>query len=201
MAEPRKPKNQYADLPIVQSHLRLAAEMVGRKVMVRHLEQTDSMLRHMKIADFDSPLELLFWLWWNALQAANDRIYPYDVIHLDHNVPVEAMGESYRLDFVLVLVEPRWVKALNAGVLVWPKMAVEVDGHAFHERTPEQVAKRDSRDRNLLQAGWQVFHYSWSEFTKEPQRCAEEVFDVATSIAVDLYQKYTEDVPAELRGE
>jgi hypothetical protein len=198
MANTTKPTSEYADLPIVQAHLRSVAEMVGQKAMVKFLETTDHLMHMRNHGQFDSPLELLFWLWWGGLEVANDR-YPYNLLGLEQNVQVEAGGERYRLDFVISLLAPDWHKALEAGVLVWPKIAVELDGHAFHERTPEQVARRDSRDRNLQQAGWLVFHYSWSEFTKEPQRCVDEVYDLATTTVVDLYRQYSTTMPSEYR--
>lgn len=199
MGTTTKPLAEYADMPIIQSNLRAVAEMVGQKAMVRHLEYTDAMMRSRTIT-FDSPLETLFWLWWNGFAAGN-VFYPYDQVDLDHNVEVEAGGNRYRLDFVVVLLEQRWKKALDAGVLVWPKLAIEMDGHHFHERTPEQVARRDRRDRDLQQAGWQVFHFSWSEFTKHPQQCTEEVYDLATSTVSDMYRDYSIKIPTEFHAE
>jgi hypothetical protein len=68
----------------------------------------------------------------------------------------------------------------------YPKIAVELDGHQFHERTPEQVVERNSRDRDLQRAGWTVFHFSYREFDREPQRCVSEVRAMANEAAENL---------------
>jgi very-short-patch-repair endonuclease len=72
---------------------------------------------------------------------------------------VEACGNRYRLDFML-----------ESG-----KIAIELDGHDFHERTKEQVEHRNKRDRDLQSDGWLVLHYSGSKFLSEPMNCILEV--------------------------
>lgn len=200
MAYTGKPAREFIDLPLVQAHLRTASKMVGEQAAVRFLESTDGCLRYMKSLQFDSPLEVLFWMWWSACEVDNRR-YPYDCVYLERQVEVVALGERFRLDFVVSLSEPHWQKAIDAGLMLWPKIAVEVDGHTFHERTPEQVALRDRRDRCLQQEGWQIFHFSYSEFTKHPQDCVVEVYDIATTRAVELYRQFAEDIPPEFHAE
>lgn len=186
---------------MVQTHIRAASEMVGRSAALHFLENTDGWIRNTRTSPVESPLELLFWIWWQACERPRN-FFPYDLILLEPQVAVTAGGEDYRLDFVVVLLPPSdWKKALDAGLMVWPKIAVELDGHTFHERTPQQVATRDSRDRHLQQDGWQVFHYSWSEFTNQPEKCVTEVYDLATTIVDDLYRQYSLDIPAEFKGE
>lgn len=60
-----------------------------------------------------------------------------------------------------------------------PLVAVELDGHEFHERTKAQVASRNTRDADLQMAGWTVFHFSGSEVVRDPLTCAQRVFDFA----------------------
>lgn len=55
------------------------------------------------------------------------------------------------------------------------RVAVEVDGHDWHERTKEQAERDKSRDRLLQAAGWQVFRFTGSEVWRAPDRCAQEV--------------------------
>lgn len=118
----------------------------------------------------ESPLEELFWLWWNAAMVHESIA---DRIALQPQAEVSVGWRRYRLDFV---VEPIAPELLPAG---WTPIAVELDGHAFHERTPEQVATRDSRDRALQSAGWRVFHFSFKEFTTRPVECVDEVLRFA----------------------
>lgn len=43
------------------------------------------------------------------------------------------------------------------------RVAIELDGHDFHERTKEQVARDRSRDRDLSARGWRVARWTGSE--------------------------------------
>lgn len=68
---------------------------------------------------------------------------------------------NYRLDFA---VDPEG-----------SKIAIECDGHEFHERTKEQAARDKSRDRALQAAGWRVLRFTGSEIFADPGKCASEV--------------------------
>jgi hypothetical protein len=117
---------------------------------------------------FESPLEESFYVWWVALEqvVSGGNI----LVQLDPQFPVVIGDEHYRLDFRV----KAWKRGDTAGN--YPKIAVEVDGHEFHERTREQVALRDARDRALQKDGWVVFHYSWSEFFADPLGKVAEVY-------------------------
>jgi very-short-patch-repair endonuclease len=55
------------------------------------------------------------------------------------------------------------------------RLAIECDGHDFHERTKEQAAKDRSRDRALQAAGYTVMRFTGSELYRDPLKCVEEV--------------------------
>jgi very-short-patch-repair endonuclease len=55
------------------------------------------------------------------------------------------------------------------------KIAIECDGHNFHERTKEQAQHDKSRDRALVASGWRVLRFTGSEIWADPGRCAAEV--------------------------
>lgn len=74
---------------------------------------------------------------------------------------------DYRLDFVFKLCFRGDHRLL----------AVECDGHDFHERTKEQAARDRARDRALLGAGIPVVRFTGSEIHRDPQGCADEVCD------------------------
>lgn len=93
---------------------------------------------------------------------------------------VEVEGRGYRLDFVF---EPRKFGALESLIgPQCPKIALELDGHDFHERTKEQVTYRNRRDRDLQADGWIVLHVSGSEFNANPEKVVKEVWDRVTSL-------------------
>jgi very-short-patch-repair endonuclease len=60
-------------------------------------------------------------------------------------------------------------------------VAVECDGHDFHEKTKEQAARDKARDRRLVKAGIRVLRFTGSEIYKDANACAEEVFQVLNS--------------------
>jgi len=66
----------------------------------------------------------------------------------------------YRLDFALI--GPR-------------KIAIECDGHDFHERTKEQAANDRSRDRALQLDGWMVLRFTGSEIYRSASACAAQI--------------------------
>lgn len=84
-----------------------------------------------------------------------------DVLFLYLQAQTSVDGRDIRVDFAIVSRDYR--------------LAVEVDGHDFHERTKEQAARDRSRDRALLANGWQVLRFTGSEVWRDPDRCAAEI--------------------------
>lgn len=54
-------------------------------------------------------------------------------------------------------------------------IAVECDGHDFHERTKEQAARDKKRDRFFQLEGINVLRFTGSEIWNDPYGCADEV--------------------------
>jgi hypothetical protein len=70
-------------------------------------------------------------------------------------------GRTYWVDFAIV--GPR------------RRLAIELDGHEFHERTPEQATADKARDRALLAAGWPVIRFTGREVNANPGECVDQV--------------------------
>lgn len=162
-----------------------AADQLTRTVQILRARESSN---HAKL---ESPLEAVFELWWNA-----HRFKGVDDMFIEPQVEVEAGGNCYRLDYQ-VHVRPgddgdvtlAWLMSLGFkwDKSTWqrpdyPRLAVEVDGHTYHERTREQVRQRDQRDRDLQVAGWKVLHFSYSELVNDPMRCVESVVSVARTM-------------------
>jgi hypothetical protein len=151
----------------------------------------------------DSPIEVVFAMWWAATTTAYEigGVHPLEDGYgfsvqdwaLVPQQRVEIDGVTYRLDFEIVNSNPGHQKLLSDAKL--PRIAVELDGHEFHERSKEQVIHRDSRDRALQRAGWQVLHFSGSEVVRFPQRCVFEGLQAAH----DLLNQYNERQDAAAR--
>jgi very-short-patch-repair endonuclease len=73
-------------------------------------------------------------------------------------LPQLTLGK-YRIDFVVIVEFP------NSDVL---KIAIECDGHDFHEKTKAQASKDKERDRELQKKGYKTFRYSGSDIVKNP---------------------------------
>lgn len=174
MAFDRPPTNWLA-IPEVARQLDLAAQEVACVAADRYKSLLAEELDESKKpqSTFDSPLEAIFFLWWRNYEAINpNAAYRYVLVGQER---VEINGEWFRPDFSIYLDDAGLLKKMADHGVRWPRIAVELDGHGFHERTREQVARRDYRDRALQQAGWTVFHFSWAEMTAEPARCLNEV--------------------------
>lgn len=111
----------------------------------------------------ESPLEEAFTRCWEVAGCLGEytiRLRP------------QVVASGYRLDF-----------ALACHVKGFPKIAIELDGHEFHEKTKEQATYRNERDRALQMAGWQVLHVSGSEFYRNPFGCVHEIYTHAVEEA------------------
>lgn len=111
----------------------------------------------------ESPIEQAFHLAWTAFCMVTDC----QSFVLQRQLKVRAGGNNYRLDFA-------WVDEKH-GI----KIAVELDGHEFHERTRGQVDSRNKRDAALQSAGWVVMHFSGHRILSEPNACCIEVHETA----------------------
>lgn len=77
--------------------------------------------------------------------------------------------DRYRLDFAFVN----------------ERVAVECDGHDFHERTKEQAAHDRRRDRAMTAAGWKTLRFTGSEIHRDAAACANEVKRIIQATGTD----------------
>lgn len=174
---------RFKDAKFLQRHISEARRIACRLASNRVDMETEHDVFSGQVA-LESPLEAAFWVWWKTLSryAAVEEGVISKELRLVTQREVEVGDKSYRLDFV---VEPTasWAAELAAANLTWKPLAVEVDGHTFHEKTREQVTYRNTRDRLLQQAGWTVWHISFDEMESVPGRA---VYDVL-KFAMDQY--------------
>lgn len=147
--------------------IRQAADFIGNHEASAFRDMARVLGPYQKI---ESPIEGVFWVWWAALQATDQRMSldtyafglagQYEVVASD--------GSRFRLDFAV----PDF------------QVAIELDGHEFHERTKDQVAYRNMRDRKLTADGWQVFHISGSELWRSPLERVSEVYSFCSRLAL-----------------
>lgn len=77
---------------------------------------------------------------------------------------------GYRLDFAVTDTTDGW------------KIAIECDGHDFHDRTPAQAERDKSRDRVLAAAGWRVLRFTGREIYRDPTVVVRDVVSVISTI-------------------
>jgi very-short-patch-repair endonuclease len=107
-----------------------------------------------------SPVEQIFLMEWNFLGV--DHAHG---VRLEPQKELSIPGGTVKIDFV-VIGQPQ----LN--------LAIEIDGHDFHEKTKEQVARDKSRERSIQIAGYTVFRFSGSEVFKNSRKCVNEVIEL-----------------------
>lgn len=57
-------------------------------------------------------------------------------------------------------------------------IAVECDGHDFHERTPEQAEHDKKRDRYFAEVGQVVLRFTGREINRDAEACAEQALAI-----------------------
>lgn len=192
----RQPASAFRTIPLVREQLQRACEAAARDWRAELELELDSQLEHNVDVQtfnddlaFDSPLEAAFWVWWLA-QREIDPPFTGRCLDMKRHVEVMAGGDRYVLDFVVEFngADSRIARGETAAYVRahWPLIAIELDGHTFHEKTKEQVTYRNRRDRALQQAGWTVAHFSFDEFTRDPEGCILEPLNVAFREAMRL---------------
>jgi very-short-patch-repair endonuclease len=89
----------------------------------------------------------------------------------------QAKVKNYRADFMIV----------TGGNGVNVAVAIECDGHDFHERTKEQARHDRSRDRFFVEQGIIVLRFTGAEIYANANDCAEQALTAARSIWFDRY--------------
>lgn len=148
--------------------------------------------------EIESPIEVIFLIWWEALTRASWQ-GGFTRLLLYPQYQVQLQASTYLLDF-RVGSNDEAVGAIARHVgFPEPLIAIELDGHAFHERTREQVSYRNQRDRELQAAGWKVLHISGSELVNKPAVAVGGVMAAAADAYGD-FQRAVLSVFTEQKG-
>lgn len=142
--------------------------------------------------EIESPLEAAFLVWFQAECAGSWASLPELNVDVITQMRVSVDGERFRLDAGFVPADPIFrIASERFGLPI--RVGIEFDGHEFHERTKEQVAYRNHRDRVLQGAGWSIFHFSGSEFVRDPliwaKPIARALVDPMTAIRTAVLNK------------
>lgn len=105
-----------------------------------------------------SPIEQIFLMEWRFLridESLDVVIKPQSTFEFD--------GKKYRIDFVVGWADQK------------QKVAIEIDGHEFHEKTKAQAARDRARERSIIRGGYTIMRFTGSEVFSDPRRCVQEV--------------------------
>ena len=127
-------------------------------------EYERSLKREVNVHDITSPIEQIFLMEWRLLRVDERyglKIRPQGALTVN--------GTTYKIDFV--------VETPNGEM----KLAIELDGHDFHEKTKEQAARDRQRERTIVKQGYTIFRFTGSEVFRNPRKCVEEVIEMIAS--------------------
>lgn len=106
-----------------------------------------------------------------------------DLFDLNESVP----GRWQEGDLQFYVTPQASIGRYAVDFLVWfadgdevTGVAIECDGHAFHEKTKEQAAADKRRDREILAAGFPVVRFTGSEIYRDAAGCVEQVRGLLT---------------------
>lgn len=85
----------------------------------------------------------------------------------------KTLDNGWRLDFALTVFR----HTLPIG-----RIAIECDGHDYHERTKEQAARDRSRDRTLQAQGWLILRFTGAEIYRDALSCTLETREAISRI-------------------
>lgn len=174
----------------------IASAKISEHVALR-MECAFSHRRHMVFA---SPIEELFAAGLNAAAALSRqsisvvidpsadvadtlKIKSYsNTPHTHCTVIPQAAILDYRVDFLCCV----HANAPYRGIVV------ECDGHAFHEKTKDQVARDKARDRALQREGFKVFRFSGSEIWRNAiDRAAEIIDEIDDAVVGEMFAAHS----------
>jgi len=121
----------------------------------------------------------LHWIEINELKVQKDRKL-LRVLIPQYPVNDQLENVNYRIDFALF-----WPRTDGKGDI---RIAIECDGHDFHEKTKEQAQRDKKKDRYLQRQGWIVARYTGSEIDKDPLAILIDVEKLALSKDEQLFR-------------
>ena len=127
-----------------------------------------SVLRSIRQLEISSPIEQIFLMHWEYL-----RVKDLHGLKLGPQQRIDTGRGTFAVDFIITRKDGESAR-----------VAVELDGHEFHEKTAGQVAKDKSRERAIVTTGIPVLRFSGSEVFKNPRKVIGEIIEFFKRAAV-----------------
>ena len=146
------------------------AELLLKECELENIERVSPCVSFNEVtAVFDSyeiPLTPIEKVMFAILKRVCERIQ--DSYGLILNFKPQAKVDNYRLDFCL---------CGRCGYEL-EHVAIECDGHNFHEKTKEQAKHDKERDRYLTKKGYKILRFTGSEIYNDFDRIEKEIEDM-----------------------
>lgn len=114
-----------------------------------------------------SPIEAIFLIEWKTM-----RVGETHGLNLEPQRPVKTDRGNYSVDFLVTSSRDPSLR-----------LAVELDGHEFHEKTKDQAAADRARERAIIREGVTVLRFTGSEVFRSPHACIGEILLHADRLA------------------
>jgi very-short-patch-repair endonuclease len=115
--------------------------------------------------DITSPVEQIFLMEWRFLEIDQKH-----AVTIRPQTQLTIASAVYRIDFAVS----------------WPgqkhKLAIEIDGHEFHEKTKAQAARDRARERSIIREGYTIMRFTGSEVFSNPRKCVNEVAELIAQL-------------------
>ena len=144
-----------------------------------------------------SPVEQVFFV--EYLRRKQGGVSLPFALHPQFNDP-ELTG-PYRLDFgcnifgplyshALLFFDDTLIRSAMQDVKV-PRVAIELDGHAWHEKSPDQVQRDKERERFLVSKRWTLIRFSGREIINDADSKFVEVVKITQPLAASLRKEFS----------
>lgn len=105
-----------------------------------------------------------------------DEDYQWDDGEFAFSVQPQVSVGRYRADFMVLIRGPRGIR----------KIAIECDGHEFHEKTKAQAAHDKKRDRQFVLSGIQVLRFTGSEIWNDGMACFADIQQAVWKAVIEV---------------
>ncbi len=152
----------------------------------------------MNLADCESPIEKVFLAaclasWFSEMHRREDLWRAIAMLEKAGLDPTGKAGEERWNVFSTAIEDDRLVLVVQPTLILEERtmrpdfaivtapefsggcrVSIELDGHDFHERTPEQAERDKSKDRLLQSHGWLALRFTGREVIRNPDACVEQ---------------------------
>jgi len=139
--------------------------------------------------DLKSPIEQIYYVAETIFRFVNESIIEYDEPISQHEIFYD--NKKYFVDFYHTNESIKDLPKYQNSIYPFEPIhvAVECDGHEFHQKTKHQVVKDNERQLALQTMGYDVIRFSGSQIYDNPMLCVKKVHDFINTkfVKINVY--------------